>query len=115
MSLDDIYALATSSTLFTAELDEEDVLVLLDEHCDAAAVSNFELLQMKYEPVNGDVDPERLLIAPVACPDGRFMGVVFTIAADPGNEGEWLTTWRAVRGPLTMDELKALDASLRRR
>ncbi len=95
-------------------LDEDTVLEILDEHCSPAAVANFELLQMKYEPVNGEVDPERLLIAPVQCQDGRFMAAVFTMEADPEDEGSWVTTWRALHGPMTMDELRAFDVSLRR-
>ncbi len=89
---------------------EEEVLDALERHCPPGAVENFQLLQMKYEPVNGEIDPGRILFAPVGTADGNFMAVAFSLSPDPDEEGSWLTTWRDVYGPMTREQLTQLAA-----
>lgn len=92
---------------------EDEVLDALERYCPSGAVEAFQLLQMKFEPVNGEINPDRVLYTPVACADGNFMAVAFSLSPDPDEDGSWLTTWREVYGPVTREQLTELAAGVR--
>lgn len=105
MDLDDLEQLANPP------LSDGEVVEALAPHADPAALASFQLLQMRYEVTNGQLDPGRVLYAPVQCPGGMFMAASFTLEPDEAEEGSWVTVWHAVHGPMTLDALKELASA----
>lgn len=90
-------------------MTDDEVIAALEPHVAPEALEQFVSLQMNYEVTNGNLDTDRVLYAPVACPDGRFMAASFRL--EPGEDEDglfWETVWHQVQGPMTLDELKAL-------
>ena len=93
-------------------MTDQEVLEALGEHVNDDVLAQFAVLQMNYDVTNGSLAPGRHLFAPVQCPDGRWMAAEFSLEAfEDEDGGYWETTWHAVHGPVTLDELKALAAA----
>lgn len=92
-------------------MTDAQVLAALAAHADPVALSSFQQLQMRYEVTNGTLPTDRVLYAPVACPDGKYMAASFTLEKDADDDGRWATVWHAVQGPMTRQELQELASA----
>jgi hypothetical protein len=93
-----------------------EVLAALEACASPAAVADFRMLQTRYE-VSGQLAPDSVLCAPVACPDGRYMAVLFSLRPHQASGGSqsWETVWHSVEGPMSRQELEDLGRSLKAR
>lgn len=125
MSDDDVYRTATGAAApgswepFAARvdttavengfLDDGEMLALVVAAGGEALLPSFP---MRMQP-DGDHPGDKVFPLAMPLPGGGYLAVLFSFGQPSADEfDEWRPRWRAVKGPMSLDELKALGREL---